>query len=270
LRETLLFYILALFIVLRFGPQGLLLVVFIWLLKKTLTEFIQFMSRMIHGDSIATHLMNLCAGMLTADGEPDPAEIHVVAQHLVRYYGNNQSTQYLSILQERIALKTGYEESALFLRKHTDTLTKNLYFQLMCEVAASDGNISAQEFQRLTQFGAQMGLNQWAMLAVMSAFPAFYSYSSQGSQSRSSGSYHYSGFNTAREPQGATASDYNTLELPEDATWEQVRSNYRTLVKKYHPDKAAAMGEEFRKSAEEKFKKIQAAYERIRTSKGEG
>jgi DnaJ like chaperone protein len=51
---------------------------------------------------------------------------------------------------------------------------------------------------------------------------------------------------------------------------DQIKSRYRKLVKEYHPDKIASKGlpEEFTTLAEEKFREIQEAYDRIRKERG--
>ncbi len=48
---------------------------------------------------------------------------------------------------------------------------------------------------------------------------------------------------------------YTTLELPSGASLEDIKRAYRKLALKYHPDKNQA------KTAEEKFKQVNAAYE---------
>ena len=48
--------------------------------------------------------------------------------------------------------------------------------------------------------------------------------------------------------------------LEEAATFEQVRSAYRELVKGYHPDKVAHLGSDLRRVAEAKTKEINSAY----------
>jgi DnaJ like chaperone protein len=47
-----------------------------------------------------------------------------------------------------------------------------------------------------------------------------------------------------------------------------VRSAYRTLVKKYHPDRVQHLGDEFYQLAQQKFIAIQTSYERICSSRG--
>jgi len=49
---------------------------------------------------------------------------------------------------------------------------------------------------------------------------------------------------------------YSTLEVPHDATIEQIKKAYRKLAKKWHPDANGGS-----KVAEEKFKNLQAGYD---------
>ncbi len=49
-----------------------------------------------------------------------------------------------------------------------------------------------------------------------------------------------------------------------EADQREIRNAYRRLAAKYHPDKVAHLGEEFRHLADTKFKMIQAAYEALR------
>jgi len=50
------------------------------------------------------------------------------------------------------------------------------------------------------------------------------------------------------------------LDLPANATKEQIRKAYITAVKKYHPDNFASFYPEFQKLAEERTKQINLAY----------
>jgi len=40
------------------------------------------------------------------------------------------------------------------------------------------------------------------------------------------------------------------------------------MATKYHPDKVAHLGDDFQKIAEEKFKKVNSAYENIKRDRG--
>ena len=63
---------------------------------------------------------------------------------------------------------------------------------------------------------------------------------------------------------------YNILGITRNDSNEAIRTRYRKLVKEYHPDMIASKGlpEEFTKLAEDKFREIQEAYDRIRKERG--
>lgn len=61
---------------------------------------------------------------------------------------------------------------------------------------------------------------------------------------------------------------YKLLEITPSATNEEVRAAYRRLALKHHPDRVAALGEDVRRAAEEKFQRINNAKERIYKARG--
>ena len=54
---------------------------------------------------------------------------------------------------------------------------------------------------------------------------------------------------------------YAILEVSKDATEDEIRKKYRSLAKKFHPDKWTNGSESEKKEAEQKFKDIAEAYE---------
>lgn len=61
-----------------------------------------------------------------------------------------------------------------------------------------------------------------------------------------------------------TKDPYAVLGVKPGAGPEAIKKAYRELAGKYHPDKVSHLGEEFRKLAENRFKEIQEAYQKIR------
>lgn len=53
---------------------------------------------------------------------------------------------------------------------------------------------------------------------------------------------------------------YEVLVVSKSASLEEVQAAYRSLIRQYHPDKVAALGEELRELAERKSKAINKAY----------
>ena len=84
---------------------------------------------------------------------------------------------------------------------------------------------------------------------------------------------------------GISAVDFNALKAPymrsADADWAytalgigrsatdgEVKTAYRKMAMKYHPDKLTGLGEDVRKAGTEKFRAVQEAYEHIKKERG--
>jgi DnaJ like chaperone protein len=63
---------------------------------------------------------------------------------------------------------------------------------------------------------------------------------------------------------------YKVLDVTPDSSEEEIKTNYKKLVKEFHPDTIVSKGlpEEFIQFATKRFREIQEAYETIRTEKG--
>jgi hypothetical protein len=58
-------------------------------------------------------------------------------------------------------------------------------------------------------------------------------------------------------------SPHDVLGVSPGAGQEAIHAAYRNLANQYHPDKVAHLGDEFRAMAEERFKEIQTAYDKL-------
>ena len=78
------------------------------------------------------------------------------------------------------------------------------------------------------------------------------------------GSRQYQG-ERGRSPEDTRQSKdpYEVLQVPRDASQEEIKTAYKDLAGKYHPDKVLHLGEEFQSMAEERFKEIQEAYREL-------
>ena len=61
---------------------------------------------------------------------------------------------------------------------------------------------------------------------------------------------------------------YTILGVGRSSSPEDIKRAYRRLAAKYHPDKVSHLGEDFKKVAHEKFRKVQEAYEKVKQERG--
>jgi DnaJ like chaperone protein len=61
---------------------------------------------------------------------------------------------------------------------------------------------------------------------------------------------------------------YKILEINSDSTNEELKKAFRKMANKYHPDKVAHLGVEMQRLAEEKFKSVNDAYQKIKQERG--
>jgi uncharacterized membrane protein YkvA (DUF1232 family) len=58
---------------------------------------------------------------------------------------------------------------------------------------------------------------------------------------------------------------HTVLGIERGASQDEIKSAYRRLATKYHPDKLGHLGDEFKALAEKRFKEIQGAYQELKS-----
>jgi DnaJ like chaperone protein len=183
-------------------------------------------------------LVGILTAMMRADGEVRPEEVRTIRgffRDRLGYHG--ESEQIVRELIKRF-LKEGVDVDALCrdVARLANYPTRLLLMQCLFDVAMADGHFHPEEqvmFERVTH------------LLGIAAEDLPRSSAAQGARG-----------------------DFEILGVEPSASHEEVRSAYRTLIKKYHPDRVEHLGEEFRDLAQGKFVEIQTAYERICSSRG--
>jgi DnaJ like chaperone protein len=187
-------------------------------------------------------LLALSAAVMQSDGVTTRSELDYVKTFFVRQFGVERTKQYMLMLRDMLKRQTQLERVCFPLRQATSYETRLQLLHYLFGVAHADGQFSDEERQVLLRIAALLGISITDVKSIGAMF-------ARGSIRNSSVAY---------EILGITSS----------ATDDEVKKAYRRMALESHPDKVTHLGEELRKDAEEKFKKIQEAYENIKAQRG--
>lgn len=218
-------------------------------------------------------LMQLTAVVVKADQRMLKSELDFVKQYLVKNFGTGEAQRAILKLRDYLEEDIDYQEVCQNIRHNASIQERLLIIQYLLGLAQADGNIDSNEMLVIQQIAQSLGIsnNEFEALKAMflgyayrSGFGGYgfgntgYGYNSSSSGSSSS-SYDYS---------PSLDDDYKMLEITADASDDEVKKAYRKAAMKHHPDKVSHLGEDVRKAAEEKFAKVNEAYNRIKKSRG--
>jgi DnaJ like chaperone protein len=185
------------------------------------------------------NLLSLASLVIKADGIVNQKELDFVRQYFVQAYGKEQANATFKVFNEEIKKKQlSAQKIAAFLRNRMRYESRLQIIHFLFSVAKADGNISDPEVREINNITGFLGINHRDFESIKAMFFS--------------------------NPDSA----YKILEIEKTANPDQIKKAYRTMVKKYHPDKLQHMDEVYRNGAEEKFRKVQEAYEQIQRERG--
>ncbi len=213
-------------------------------------------------------LLILTAAVVKADGHVDRTELAYARDYLIRSLGPQQAQEALNRLTEILSENYNVESVCRELRESSTIHERLLLIQFLFGLASSDGELHQAELNLIENIAGWSGVSRGDYESIKAMFTSYrYSGGStyQGGSSYGGNSY---GGGSSSYRSHTLDSDYQILEIPSSATDDEVKKAYRTLAKKYHPDRVAHLGDDMRKAAEEKFSKLSQAYDNIRKARG--
>lgn len=195
-------------------------------------------------------LLVMASYVIRADGRIMHSEMEYVRAFLRQNFGDEAAREGNDILLRLFEQRKEMERSNPYA--FTDTirqcaaqlasaLTYEQRLQLLaflCGIAKADGNVSPEEVEALKEIALYMQMSEAEVNSLLNL--------------------------------GGDSLDeaYKVLEVSPDATDQEVRTAYRKLALKHHPDRVATLGEDVRKAAEEKFQQINNAKEKVYKARG--
>lgn len=183
-------------------------------------------------------LIVLIAAVIKADGKVLKSELDYVKGFLRQNFGEEAASDSLLMLRDILKQHIPVDDVAAQIGRNMNYESKLQLIHFLFNLANADKVISPQELQLIDHIAAHMGISSGDISSLKAMFKA------------------------------DTDSSYKILEISPNASDDEVKSAFRELAKKHHPDKVSYLGEEIQKSAQEKFRKINEAYETIKKQRG--
>lgn len=181
----------------------------------------------------AISLMVLAAAMMKADDRVLKSELNYVKHFLRNQFGEDKSNELLRVIRDLLQREIAIAPVCLQIKQHMSLAQRLQLMHFLIGIANADGEIHASEWELSKTIAGYLGIGK----KEFDSLSAMY----QMDKDRY----------------------YRILEIETTATNEEIKTAYRKMAKKYHPDKLGDVGEDVKKAGIEKFRLVQEAYEKL-------
>lgn len=183
-------------------------------------------------------LLVLSAAVMKADGSVKKSELDYVKRFFLANFGQERAEKYILMLREILKQDIQIYDVSQQVGRFMDYSSKLQLLHYLFGIASADGTTHENEVDVISVISKYMGISSSDFQSIKAMFVQ------------------------------QVDSAYKILGIDANATDDEVKKAYREMAKKYHPDKVAYLGEDVRKSAEQKLQEVNEAYDKIRKQRG--
>lgn len=183
-------------------------------------------------------LLVLVSSVLKADGKIMKSELNYIKEFFKANFGAEGAQNALKILQDLTKQNIPVTDVCQQIKNYMDYPGRLQLIHFLFGIAAADGQVHPEELKLIKHISVQLGIS----------------------------AADYTSIEAMVVPKTDWA--YDVLEITPAASNEEIKKAYRRMAVKYHPDKVSYLGEEVQKAANEKFKKVNEAYQLISKERG--
>jgi|TARA_B100001540_G_scaffold316158_1_gene345281 DnaJ like chaperone protein len=185
------------------------------------------------GDFGAAMLV-LFAAVMKADGKLRKTELEFVKIFFIENFGVQYAQEIMPVFKKILNQNINTQDICKQIKTHMDMPSKLQLIHILFGLSKADNQIHKNEINIITEISDFIGINQSDFKSIQAMF--------------------------VKDTKGA----YEILGVNQSQSNDEIKNAYRKMAIKYHPDKVAHLGQDFSKFAEEKFKSINDAYQKIK------
>jgi DnaJ like chaperone protein len=182
----------------------------------------------------AMTLLVLVAAVMKADGKVLKSELNYVKDYFNRAFGAKAAQEAMLILRDILNQNIPIDQVCRQIKQNMDHSSRLQLIHFLFGISKADDHIDLAELNLIHRISNLLGISAADFNSIKSMF--------------------YEDVNAS----------YKILEIEKNATEDEIKKAYRKMARKYHPDKVSYLGEDFQKAANEKFQKVNEAYEKIK------
>lgn len=183
-------------------------------------------------------LLVLASIVIKADGKQDQRELDFVRQQFRSMYGKERANHAFKLFKGISKQTISTRQVCKQIRQMMDHASRLQLLHFLFGIAKADGYVTEDEIRQIYTIAGYLGISNKDYESIKAMF------------------------------YNSTNNSYKILEIDKSATDDEVKKAYRTMAKKYHPDRVGHLGQEHQEGAEEKFRQVQEAYEHIQKERG--
>jgi len=191
----------------------------------------------LRGDYAAS-LLVLIAAVMKADGRVMKSELEYVRRYFVTRFGEDTASEAVVMLRDILKQEIPLRDVSRQLSERLEYSYRLEMLHFLFGIASADGRVSDSENQVINKIAGFMSITDSDFQSIRAMFVS------------------------------ETDSAYKILEIESTASDDEVKKAFRNMAMKYHPDKVGHLGEDFKKVANEKFRKVQEAYDKVKKERG--
>ena len=186
------------------------------------------------GGDFLTSLLILFAAVMKADGVQKKSELEYIKRFLVNQTGISNTKKLLLIFKEILKQEISLDQVCNQIRTQMDKPSRLQLIHILFGLSQADGDVHRSEIKIIQTISNALGINQVEYKSIESMF------------------------------KDDLESAYSVLGISSNSEDLEIKKAYRKMANKFHPDKIAHLGEDFKDIAQEKFKSVTEAYHKIK------